>query len=141
VSVVVPGAPTPEAAGGASAGAADAGMRWLLEAGFSAEEMLGQVEVAVQRPGARIEFGRSATPGGDTYWIRDNGAGFDMAYAAKLFGVFQRLHTVEEYEGTGIGLVTAHRVIVRHGGKTWAGGKVGEGATFCFTLGDDRERS
>jgi light-regulated signal transduction histidine kinase (bacteriophytochrome) len=96
---------------------------------FTSKKSCAEISVGKQ-PGA----GQQAA----VYFVRDNGAGFDMAHADKLFGTFERLHSPEEFAGNGIGLATVKRIITRHNGKIWADSVVGQGSTFYFTLGSDQ---
>ena len=109
------------------------GDAWLLR--IALENLVGNAwKFTGESSPARIEFGATEHEDALAYFVRDNGAGFDMTYADKLFGAFQRLHTIEEFPGTGIGLATVQRIVHHHGGQAWAEGRVGQGATFYFTL-------
>ncbi|MBI4266907.1 MAG: hypothetical protein HY668_00885 [Chloroflexi bacterium] len=99
------------------------------------ENLLGNAsKFTARQPTAKIEFGVTRSHGAEAYFVRDNGAGFDMTYAHKLFKPFQRLHRPEDFSGTGIGLASVHRIINRLGGKVWAEGEPDKGAAFYFTL-------
>jgi PAS domain S-box-containing protein len=113
------------------------GDRRLLQVVF--DNLLGNAwKFTSKRERAVIEVGKMVYEGTTAYFVRDNGVGYDMVYATKLFGAFERLHAMTEYPGTGIGLATVQRIVARHGGRVWAEGRVDQGATFYFTLGGER---
>jgi light-regulated signal transduction histidine kinase (bacteriophytochrome) len=100
------------------------------------ENLIGNAwKFTSKRPDAYIEVGAQDEPDGRIFFVRDNGAGFDMAHSQKLFGAFQRLHSAEEFPGTGVGLATVQRIIRRHGGNIWVESAPGKGTTFFFTVG------
>jgi len=106
------------------------------------ENLIGNAwKFTSKKPEARIDFGKTQHDGATAYFVRDNGAGFDMAYVDKLFGAFQRLHGPTEFEGTGIGLATVQRIIRRHGGEVWAEGTPEEGATFYISFREGERRT
>ena len=105
----------------------------LISAVF--DNLLGNAwKFTSKRATARVEVGKQTENGQAVFFVRDNGAGFDQAYAHHLFGAFQRLHAAAEFEGSGIGLATVQRIVRAHGGRVWAEGEVNRGATFYFTL-------
>ncbi|GAA0893772.1 hypothetical protein GCM10009122_34510 [Fulvivirga kasyanovii] len=94
------------------------------------------IKYSSKKEAPSIHIGSQQVNGEVVYFVKDNGAGFDMNFYEKLFGVFQRLHSESEFEGTGIGLATVNRIVQRHGGRIWAEGKIDEGSVFYFTLGN-----
>jgi signal transduction histidine kinase len=121
-------------------------VQWTIAPGCIAQGDPGLIQVILtnllgnawkftkKKPSAQIEFGQTLKEGKTTFFVKDNGAGFDMKYTNKLFGTFQRLHSTTEFEGTGIGLATVQRVVQRHGGQIWAESVIDQGTTFFFTL-------
>jgi len=113
----------------------DADMRLVRVA---LENLLGNAwKFTSKTPEARVEFGMMQEGERKVLFVRDNGAGFDMAYSDKLFGPFQRLHGIHEFPGTGVGLATVQRIVLRHGGRIWCQAKPDFGATFFFTLQEE----
>jgi light-regulated signal transduction histidine kinase (bacteriophytochrome) len=124
----------------------DRGVKFVIEPGcvaFADENLMRIVldnlignawKFTVKQSTAKIEFGRTTHEGVPAYYVRDNGVGFDMQYVSKLFSAFQRLHTMAEFPGTGIGLATVQRAVRRHGGKVWIEGRINEGATAYFSI-------
>jgi len=96
--------------------------------------ILNAIKYSAKKEKPKVEIGATESDTEVTYYVKDNGAGFSMEYADKLFGVFQRLHSPSEFEGTGIGLAIVHRIITKHGGRVWAEAKVNEGAIFYVAL-------
>ena len=92
------------------------------------------IKYSAKKDNPEIEIGSYDDGQNNVYYVKDNGAGFDMKFVGKLFGVFARLHNMAEYDGTGVGLALVHRVVTKHGGTVWAEAKVNEGATFFFSL-------
>jgi light-regulated signal transduction histidine kinase (bacteriophytochrome) len=92
------------------------------------------IKYSGKKENPEVEIGSEEAETETVYYVKDNGSGFDMNYAHKLFGVFQRLHTPDEFEGTGVGLAIVHKIVIKHGGRVWAEASPGEGASFYFTL-------
>lgn len=109
------------------------GDRWMLQQ-VVVNLISNAVKFTSKRPEPQVEIGAKEGDSVNTYYVRDNGAGFDMKYGDKLFRVFHRLHEDHEFTGSGAGLAIVKRIIQRHGGKIWAEGELGCGATFYFTL-------
>ena len=123
-------------------------VEWVIEPGLCAqadstllrrvvENLIGNaLKYSAKVPNPRVEFGCMPATNPPVYFVRDNGAGFDMQHADKLFGMFQRLHSAKDFEGTGVGLAGVRHIIRRHGGRVWAEARLGQGACFYFTLTD-----